>query len=165
MEEQIEEHGGAETVGLVFTDRRITAMALHNYFLHRSKEVDKSNWTRAGKARRENHARDCNIHDDGGQFADATEEVQNSANMGQKIKPVTLVPEPAHKSDDMDEAQFNDADEEVEFPFAEMGKSVAAHGPSTCTPRMNGKSAVSSKFALKHQNRHCSNHNLRFTDT
>lgn len=58
LEAEIEQHGGADTVGLVFTDRRITAMALHNYFLWRNKKIDNGEdfdtycWGQAGKQRR-----------------------------------------------------------------------------------------------------------------
>lgn len=52
MEEQIEAHGGAETVGLVFVERRITALALHNYFLHRDREIEKGAWLLASQARK-----------------------------------------------------------------------------------------------------------------
>jgi hypothetical protein len=48
LEEEIEEHGGAETVGLVFVERRITAMALHDYFRYREIELSKNKkWSRA----------------------------------------------------------------------------------------------------------------------
>jgi hypothetical protein len=51
LEREIEELGGAETVGLVFVERRITAMALHNYFLRRNDELNQGNWERAVIAR------------------------------------------------------------------------------------------------------------------
>jgi hypothetical protein len=47
LEREIGEHGGAETVGLVFVERRITAMALHNYFLWRDRQVGKAKLPRA----------------------------------------------------------------------------------------------------------------------
>jgi hypothetical protein len=47
LEEEIGGQTGTETVGLVFVERRITAMALHNYFLWRNDEVDKDSMLQA----------------------------------------------------------------------------------------------------------------------
>lgn len=47
LEGEIEKRSGAETVGLIFVERRITAMALHNYFRWRSEEADKTKLARA----------------------------------------------------------------------------------------------------------------------
>ena len=140
LEEQIEEHGGAETVGLVFTERRITAMALHNYFLYRSKELDRGKWTRASQVRRESHARDYIIRDFGGQFADATEEVHSSTNIGHRTQPVM------RGSEDMDVDQFSDADEDIDFPFIDAGKIVGDAentDSSTNASQKNGKQVLS----------------------
>ena len=49
LEEEIEEFGGRDTVGLVFVERRVTAMALHNYFQWRA--IKGGKLTRAKKAR------------------------------------------------------------------------------------------------------------------
>jgi hypothetical protein len=53
LERLIEKNGGADTVGLVFVDRRITALALHAFFRHRQNAIDQGTWTRAGPARRD----------------------------------------------------------------------------------------------------------------
>lgn len=53
LERLVEQHGGVDTVGLVFVDRRITALALHAFFRHRQRQIDQETWTRAGRARRE----------------------------------------------------------------------------------------------------------------
>ena len=53
LERLIEKHGSADTVGLVFVDRRITALALHAFFRQRQKAIDQGTWTRAGPARRD----------------------------------------------------------------------------------------------------------------
>jgi hypothetical protein len=47
LEAVVEDHAGAETVGLVFVERRITAIALHNYFIHRSQEIERGKWVKA----------------------------------------------------------------------------------------------------------------------
>ncbi len=56
LEAEIEHHGGSETVGLVFADRRVTAVALHNYFQwreqNREKEKIKYSWGRSAQLRR-----------------------------------------------------------------------------------------------------------------
>ena len=134
LEEQIEEHGGAETVGLVFVERRITAMALHNYFVHRSKELDKGKWSRAGKMRRMQYCLESEDVDDGGQFADAQEELQRDAEMGHRIKsaksPRDHFCEPGTKDDD----QFIDADEEFEYTFLDASNTAPdAKKPTTAT--------------------------------
>ena len=46
LEERIEFQGGEDTVGLVFVERRITAMALHNFFIHRQNQLDQGKWVR-----------------------------------------------------------------------------------------------------------------------
>lgn len=47
LEDQIEHRAGDDTVGLVFVERRITAMALHNFLLHRQLALDADAWQRA----------------------------------------------------------------------------------------------------------------------
>ena len=54
LEEQIEFKGGRETVGLVFVERRITALALFNYFQHRQEAIEAKKWTRAAEMDAEN---------------------------------------------------------------------------------------------------------------
>ena len=51
LERLIEQHGGVDTVGLVFVERRITALALHAFFRHRQKAIDTGTWIRASRAR------------------------------------------------------------------------------------------------------------------
>lgn len=51
LEEQIEVNGGPETVGLVFVERRITALALMKYFHFRDSQIKKNNWNFASEAR------------------------------------------------------------------------------------------------------------------
>ena len=131
LEEQIEEHGGAETVGLVFVERRITAMALHNYFVHRSKELDKGEWTRAGKIRRMQYSLARVFVDDGGQFADAQEELQRDAEMGHRIKSVKSPPDHFCEPGIRDDDQFNDADEEFEYTFHDASITVSDAKTST----------------------------------
>lgn len=47
LEGEFEEQGEDDTVGLVFVERRITAMALHNYFLWRNEQIDAGRLERA----------------------------------------------------------------------------------------------------------------------
>lgn len=47
LEDQIEHNAGDDTVGLVFVERRITAMALHNLLQHRQAALDADAWQRA----------------------------------------------------------------------------------------------------------------------
>lgn len=59
LEDEIEHHGGADTVGLVFTDRRVTAVALYNYFRWREanredpKDQAKYSWGRSAELRQQ----------------------------------------------------------------------------------------------------------------
>ena len=46
LEDIIESKGAASTVGVVFVDRRITALALYDYFRHRDDCIEKGNWIR-----------------------------------------------------------------------------------------------------------------------
>lgn len=46
LEDIIESKGAKNTVGVVFVDRRITALALYDYFRHRDKGIDEGNWIR-----------------------------------------------------------------------------------------------------------------------
>jgi len=52
LEKEIEDQGGTETVCLVFVERRITALALSNYFLFRLKQRENGNWIGAKDARK-----------------------------------------------------------------------------------------------------------------
>ena len=75
LEKEIEEHGGAETVGLVFVERRITAMALHNYFLHRNEKLEEGKWECAIKARCQTSILPVQLNiDEGTQFDDAEDD-------------------------------------------------------------------------------------------
>jgi hypothetical protein len=47
LEAEIEDQTSNETVGLVFVERRITAIALHNYFIYRSQEIVRGKWVKA----------------------------------------------------------------------------------------------------------------------
>jgi hypothetical protein len=65
IETLVEEKGGMKTIGLVFVERRITAIALHCYFLWRNRQIldetsvgVSSNWKFAKQARRETHKSD-----------------------------------------------------------------------------------------------------------
>ncbi|CAB9506327.1 Dicer-like protein 1 [Seminavis robusta] len=53
LEEQIEVNGTAETVCLVFVERRITALALNDFFRFRLKHLATDNWNRATEARKQ----------------------------------------------------------------------------------------------------------------
>ena len=55
IETLVEEKGGAKTIGLVFVERRITAIALNCYFLWRNQQIldKKSDWKFAKKVRRQ----------------------------------------------------------------------------------------------------------------
>lgn len=46
LEDIIESNGAANTVGVVFVDRRITALALYDYFRTRDKSIAAGNWIR-----------------------------------------------------------------------------------------------------------------------
>ena len=46
LEDIIESKGAANTVGVVFVDRRITALALYDYFRNRDKCIEKGDWIR-----------------------------------------------------------------------------------------------------------------------
>jgi hypothetical protein len=65
IEKLVEEKGGMKAIGLVFVERRITAIALHSYFLWRNRQILvetsaglSSNWKFAKQARRETHKSD-----------------------------------------------------------------------------------------------------------
>lgn len=65
IEKLVEEKGGMKAIGLVFVERRITAIALHCYFLWRNRQILvetsaglSSNWKFAKQARRETHKSD-----------------------------------------------------------------------------------------------------------
>lgn len=47
LEDQIEFDGGDDTVGLVFVERRVTAMAMQNYFRYRQRALDNGEMERA----------------------------------------------------------------------------------------------------------------------
>ena len=51
LEQLIEHHGGVDTVGVVFVERRITALALHDFFRARQAAIDKGTWIRASRVR------------------------------------------------------------------------------------------------------------------
>ncbi len=46
LEDIIESKGAANTVGVVFVDRRITALALYDYFRKRTKGIEDGTWKR-----------------------------------------------------------------------------------------------------------------------
>jgi hypothetical protein len=46
LEDTIESNGASNTVGVVFVDRRITALALYDYFRNRDKGIKLGNWIR-----------------------------------------------------------------------------------------------------------------------
>ena len=46
LEDIIESKGAENAVGVVFVDRRITALALYDYFRHRHKMIEKGDWIR-----------------------------------------------------------------------------------------------------------------------
>ncbi len=46
LEDIIESKGAANTVGVVFVDRRITALALYDYFRNRRKDIEGGSWVR-----------------------------------------------------------------------------------------------------------------------
>ena len=46
LEDIIESKGAKNTVGVVFVDRRITALALYDYFRNRQKGIDDGTWVR-----------------------------------------------------------------------------------------------------------------------
>jgi hypothetical protein len=143
LEEQVEADGGAQAVGLVFVERRITAMALHNYFLHRNVERKKRTWTRGTEARNTSHPplphpsvlRD-DIHDEIGasQFDDAIDEdpsyfLSGMTSIAQARAQTTAVMLPKQAADRMDQFrdaddQFSDADDDVDIPFLDLFNKV-----------------------------------------
>ena len=46
LEDMIESNGAPNTVGVVFVDRRITALALYDYFRNRDKRIKLGDWIR-----------------------------------------------------------------------------------------------------------------------
>ena len=126
LEEQIEQHGGAETVGLVFVERRITAMALHNYLQFRGKCLDRGNWKRAGDLRRRitppAQEKDHGSPDAYNQFDDAMEEeyLDESLECNRRFSAINNQ-EQSWKNQvagiaDVND-QFHDADDDIEFSF------------------------------------------------
>lgn len=61
LENQIEDNGGPETVGLVFVERRITAVALNDFFRFRNKNLECDNWGRATEAKEKQPKMRCGI--------------------------------------------------------------------------------------------------------
>jgi superfamily II DNA or RNA helicase/dsRNA-specific ribonuclease len=53
LEQLIEHHGGVDALGLVFVERRITALALHDFFRARQAGIKDGTWIRATRVRRE----------------------------------------------------------------------------------------------------------------
>jgi hypothetical protein len=160
LEKQVEKNGGAQAVGLVFVERRITAMALHNYFLHRDTERKKGTWTRGTEARNTSQpplphpsvSRD-NIHDEIGasQFDDAVDEdpsyfLQGMTTMAQVPADVALQTQEADPIDQFGGAddQFSDAEDDVDMPFLDVFNRVEnspiISGVAADTPHHGDKS-------------------------
>jgi hypothetical protein len=133
LEVEIEEHGGAETVGLVFVERRITAMALHNYFLYRNEKFEEGKWTRAIKARYQTDTLPVQLNIDGGtQFDDAEDDpftvFQADHPPLNEVKTVKDAPTPrSAPTDDRQQTpstdQFLDADGDEEIEGLETSRA------------------------------------------
>lgn len=83
MEELIEKKGCLNAIGLVFVERRITAMALHAYFLWRSEQIGIGSGSRAKETRQlqstVNSVFQMNITsvDDGGEDCDMFDDAED----------------------------------------------------------------------------------------
>lgn len=136
IETLIEEKGGAKTIGLVFVERRITAIALHCYFVWRNQQMlgsnsggAKSDWQFAKQARRQTTRSDTifqlrGINDGDDKFDDSVDDPFHIFQNENKIKD-EMVSERVDLSseedvDEFDSTQFMDAEsdseDEVEDP-------------------------------------------------
>lgn len=122
---------------MVFVERRITAMALHNYFLYRNDKLEEGKWTRAIKARYQTHTLPVQLNIDAGtQFDDAEDDpftvFQADHPSLNEVKTMKDAPTPrsaptADRKQTPSNDQFLDADgdEEIEgFETLPITKSV-----------------------------------------
>ncbi len=130
IETLIEEKGGAKTIGLVFVERRITAIALYCYFVWRNQQIlgsnsgaAKSDWRFAKEARRQKTRSDTifqlkgsNNEDD--QFDDSIDDPfhifqnQNKIQDEMALERVNLLND--DDDNEFDSSQFMDAESDSE---------------------------------------------------
>lgn len=146
LEQQIEHASGPDTVGLVFVERRITALALSDFFRHRTEQLHTGTWVRAHairqhssslpsprKRRREDGLSDDFVND--GQFDDAAESEE-------MLLDQTPRRGRADEEEEGDNCQYMDADE----PFFEFIPSQAP------MPQVaDCKDAISGKYPSLHR--------------
>jgi ERCC4-related helicase len=128
LEHEIEDATNPNTVGLVFVERRITALALSDYFRHRTEQVRAGAWVRAQEIRKsltspsKKRARGDDIShlplEDLGQYYDAAEAVKMDV-------------------DEESECQFMDADEPL-FDFLPTAALPTAHNSFTMSATGSG---------------------------
>ena len=132
LEQLIEHHGSAETVGIVFVERRITALALHDFFRARQAGIDEGTWIRAsrvGRAQRQSRneryfsatismIENTPIHDSdevSGQFEDCDTDAARDYLIRRSDPPtdayVTPISVATHDRVETVSGQFDDADE------------------------------------------------------
>ena len=123
LEGEIEQHGGTDTVGLVFVERRITAMALHNYFLWRESKIDHGAFARANAVRPRAlemlPQMRCFQDWQGNQFDDSAEDPFVAFQLSQKERPkdqaslaASAAPRGSLCNDHQSNDQFMDADDD-----------------------------------------------------
>lgn len=159
LAEEIEDYSATETVGLVFVERRITAMALQNYFQYRNSEVGKGDWVHAKKLRKRaapgiipgvlvpssDEGDDDQFGDSGddpfAMFPPATSQPEHLQGESKKEGPATLK-EPSQTNVD----QFMDADDDdLELGFVNSVSceaTSATAASSTGTPNRIKSSAI-----------------------
>ena len=158
IETLIEEQGGAKTIGLVFVERRITAIALQCYFLWRNQQIldessanTSSDWKFAKKARRQKLKSDSYFQlkisenkgdqgdDEDDQFDDSIDDpfrVFEQRNKPQNEVSVTAGFQGEIKEASNDISQFMDADsdsDEVDDGAEGSSKKGLFHGLGECS--------------------------------
>lgn len=135
IETLIEEKGGTNTIGLVFVERRITALALHCYFLWRHERIAEgkanSSWLFGKQARRQKGESDtlfklkssrnlADQGDDGGddRFDDSTDDPMYVFQQGKeeqdKNDAINLDEAPGNDDTDLFHIQSMDAESDSE---------------------------------------------------
>jgi hypothetical protein len=135
IETLIEEKGGRKTIGLVFVERRITALALHCYFLWRHERIAdgraNSSWVFGKQARRQKDESDTffklkssrNLVDQGDnggddRFDDSTDDpfnvFQQRKEKQDKNDAINLDEAPGNDDIDLFRTQFMDAESDSE---------------------------------------------------
>jgi hypothetical protein len=129
VEALIENKQGKRAIGLVFVERRITAMALHCYFTRkRDVLVTKPNWEDASEARRSLKetklvTTESSNHDSNDMFEDSTDDPLNchSSVVGTKRKMEQMNTSPRKEKDGIS-AKVSGEGEDVQKRLRRRGK-------------------------------------------